>query len=353
MKGIIQLANKKQYTGLWHGDVTHCKGEIIFYTGMGNFLEFMTDPETKGKIVVATYPGVLHSHFDPAKFESEDLQLSALITQQEILVHSDVEESWLSFFNERGIPIMSSMDTRTIIKELLKDGEMSAELTAEDHKLDSQADCQKTKSEEKPIVLNANEKNNLVVLNFGIKKSLLNWLKSFHCKLTILPAGTTASAITEIAPDGVIFSGGSGHPGEYQQYFEDYAKVAKSYPTMAFGLGHQILALAFGGNIEKMKWGHRGCKHAIYHTSSKQVYLTNQNHGYHISLQDLEETGFKPSFLSVQDGDVEGLIHQDFPITTYQFHPDGTNYKLESFIKTAYFKQLEQSKGEKLYAEAK
>ncbi len=353
MKGIIQLANNKQYTGQWHGDVTHCKGQVIFYTGMGNFLEFMTDPETKGKIVVATYPGILDSHFDPSKFESDDLQLTALIIQQELFVQSEREKNWLAFFKEKGIPIMSGMDTRTIIKQLLKDGEISAKMTADHHKLEPKFDDQKSTSHEKTKVLNPTGKTNLVVLNFGIKKSLLAWLKGFHCKLTILSAETSASTIAELKPDGVIFSGGSGHPADYQQYFEDYAKVAKSYPTIAFGLGHQILALAFGANVEKMKWGHRGFKQATYHTSTQQVYLTNQNHGYHISLQNLEETGFKPSFLSVQDDDIEGLIHKDFPIATYQFHPDGTNFKLESLIKDAYFQQLEQSKGEKLYAEAK
>ncbi|MBO0992997.1 carbamoyl phosphate synthase small subunit [Bacillus sp. SD088] len=353
MKGVIQLANHKQYTGQWHGDVSHCKGEVIFYTGMGNFLEFMTDPETKGKIVVATYPGVLHSHFDPAKFESDDLQLTALIIQQEIFGLSEAENNWLAFFNEKGIPIMSGMDTRTIIKQLLKDGEMAAEMTADHYHVASALDDQKSIIHEKTKVLNPTGKTNLVVLNFGIKKSLLNWLKGFHCKLTILSAETSASTIAELKPDGVILSGGCGDPADYQAYFEDYAKIAESYPTLAFGLGHQILALAFGASVEKMKWGHRGFKQAILHTSSQQVYLTNQNHGHHISLQNLEKTGLTPSFLSVQDGDIEGLMHKDLPITTYQFHPDGTNFKLESLIKNAYFQQLEQSKGEKLYAEAK
>ncbi|MCJ7841263.1 carbamoyl phosphate synthase small subunit [Lederbergia sp. NSJ-179] len=353
MEGIIQLANGKQYTGQWHGDVTYCIGEVIFYTGMGNFLEFVTDPETKGKIVIATYPGILHSRFDPTKFESDDLQLTALIIQQEMLVYSEAENNWLSFFNENGIPIMSGMDTRTIIKQLLKDGEMKAEMTAGHHSTNPSFGNQKRENPEKIKVLHPTGNTHLVILDFGIKKSLLNWLQGYHCKLTIVPGEITASEITELKPDGLVFSGGNGHPAHFQKYFEEYAKMTKLYPTIGFGLGHQIIALSFGAGIEKMKWGHRGFKQATFHTFTKQVYLTNQNHGYHISVKNLDKTGFKPSFLSVQDGDIEGLIHQEYPIATYQFHPDGSNFKLESWIKNAYFQQLEQSKGEKLYAEAK
>ncbi|WP_062104963.1 carbamoyl phosphate synthase small subunit [Bacillus niameyensis] len=350
MEGILKFANGKRYTGHWHGDIGEYTGDVIFYTGMGNFLEFMTDPAIKGKIVIVTYPGVLHSSFDLSNFESEDLQLAALVTQQELLKTSITTQKWMSLFKEQSIPVLTGTDTRAMVKDLLNNGEMSATIYA-DYEEVSKTIIKKTiLGRSGKEVINPNSEKHLVVLDFGIKKSLISWLRCLDYKLTIISGETNFSEINKLEPDGLVFSGGSGNPTVWNKYLKDYKELATKFPTIGFGLGHQILALSFGAKVDKMKWGHRNFRQPIIHIETKKIYSSNQNHGYSVSNKELELTGFKPSFLSIQDGSIEGLTHEKYPINTYQFHPDGRNLKLEALMKSAYFQQLEQSKGVKMYA---
>ncbi|MBS4221857.1 carbamoyl phosphate synthase small subunit [Lederbergia citrea] len=350
MEGTLKLANGSVYTGHWHGNINECSGELIFYTGMSNFLEFLTDPVVKDKIILATYPGVLNCQIDENKFESKDFQLAGLITQQEWINPANAESKLMTTFQKNNIPVLTGMDTRTIMKQLLKTGEMPACMSTNQLNYVNISD-KKNKSEHlQKQIINPTGKKHLVVIDFGVKNSLIRWLVQFNYKLTIVPGETTAASIRKINPDGLVFSGGSGNPLHWKSYFNEYSEVAKAYPTLGFGLGHQILASAFGANIAKMKWGHRCFKHPVIHHATKLVYMTNQNHGYAIAKYGLKDSGFKPSFTAVQDGSIEGLIHENYPITTYQFHPDGKNTKLELLINDSFSHQLQQYKGENIYA---
>jgi len=198
--------------------------------------------------------------------------------------------------------------------------------------------------------INPRGKTHITLIDFSVKNSLINWLVESDYKITIVPARTSAADIKALNPDGLVFSGGTGNPSSWKKYFPEYMEIAKEYPTMAFGLGHQILAEAFGAHIAKMKWGHRSFKHPIMHLESNEVYMSNQNHGYSVMEEGLEEAGYNISFQSIQDRSIEGLTHKKYPIATYQFHPDGKNPKLESIIKNAFSYQLKQAKGENIYA---
>ncbi|MBS4217614.1 carbamoyl phosphate synthase small subunit [Bacillus sp. FJAT-49711] len=351
MEGMIKLANGVTYTGHWHGEKTECHGEMIFYTGMGNFIEFISDPAIKGKIVLATYPSILNSFMDKEKLESEDIQLAGLVIQQEYGEASLSVEKWLSVFKEKYIPVMTGMDTRSIIKQLLKEGETFVSMRANEVIITNQAKSRKLMMSS-PVhkTVNSNGKTHIVVMDFALKNSLIKWLLESGYKITIVPAQTTAADIKKINPDGVVFSGGTGNPSNWKAFFPEYLKIAKEYPTIGFGLGHQILAKAFGVHIKKMKWGHRSFKHPIMHMETNEVYMSNQNHGYEVSEDGLESAGFNISFQSIQDRSIEGLSHNNYPIATYQFHPDGKNQKLETIIKYAFSTQLKQAKGENIYA---
>jgi len=350
MEGIINLSNGVSYTGHWHGEKTECSGEMIFYTGMGNLLEFISDPAVKGKIVLATYPNILNSYIDQEKLESDDIQISGLVIQQEYGEFSGSIKKWLTVFKEKCIPVMTGMDTRSIIKQLLKVGEAPVSMKANEGDLISSAKKVKELSTSTYKTINSNGKTHVVLIDFFVKKSLIKWLIQSDYKITIVPAEVTAEKVKALKPDGIVFSGGTGNPSSYKNCFQEYRKIAEEFPTMAFGLGHQILAEAFGANVEKMKWGHRSFKHPIVHVESKEVYMSNQNHCYSVLEEGLEATGFNITYQSIQDKSIEGLSHKIFPITTYQFHPDGKNPKLEKIIKRAFSNQVKQAKGVNIYA---
>ncbi|MCR2822880.1 carbamoyl phosphate synthase small subunit [Lederbergia panacisoli] len=350
MEGMIKLANGVTYTGHWHGEKTECSGEMIFYTGMGNFIEFISDPAIKGKIVLATYPSILNSFMDKEKLESEDIQLAGLVIQQEYGEASLSIRKWLNIFKEKYIPVMTGMDTRSIIKQLLKEGETLVSMRAKEVDITSKSKKHTSMSSPGYKTFNPNGKTHIALIDFAVKNSLIKWLLESDYKITIVPNSTNAANIIKLNPDGVVFSGGTGNPSNWKLFFPQYREIAKEYPTIGFGLGHQIIAEAFGANIKKMKWGHRSFKHPIMHVETNEVYMSNQNHGYEVLEEGLESAGFEISFQSIQDQSIEGLSHNNYSIATYQFHPDGKNQKLEMLIKHAFSNQLKQSKGENIYA---
>lgn len=352
MEGTLSLANGKEYTGHWHGNVNTCYGEIIFFTGMTHFIEFLTDPSVKGKIIVATYPGVLHTPIDADTFKNADLQLAGLITQQETIIPVSTHHSLMELLQANNIPVMTGMDTRSIMKQVTKSGEMPAMMkSTQSTKTSVQINQQ---SSNKEMKLNDHiEHKHIVVLDFGLRNSSIKWLQTLDYKITIVSAKSNLQVIQSLRPDGIIFSGGSGNPNDWNQYFEQYKKMASSYPTIGFGLGHQILAICFGASVEKMKWGHRSFRQPIIDIKTKLVYMSNQNHGYAVTHSSLKGTGLKPSFIAVQDDSIEGLVHEKYPIATYQFHLDGKNEQLETLILQLFSQQLMDNKGERLYAQAK
>lgn len=349
MHGSLKLANGDIFSGDWHGEQQESVGELIHYTGMGNFLEFLTDPAIKGKIVLSTYPGIFNCSIDEEKFESDHIQAAGIITQQIIKADHLKKQSIGGLCLEQHIPVMSGMDTRAIMKRLQKGGEMPAYMAPKsDLKIVASNPIQKQTKKSKTF--NSTGSKHVLILDFGLKQSLLSWLKSANIKATIVSPFISKEEVASMAPDGIIFSGGPGNPTSWKDQFPVFNKLAKAYPTIGFGLGHQILAAAFGAGIEKLKRGHRSFKQPIIHPETSQVFLSNQNHGYVVDEQSLKNTGFTVSYQSVHDGTVEGLEHGSYPITTYQFHPDGKNMKLESFMLNAYVHQLNQQKGEKIYA---
>ncbi|MCM3109690.1 carbamoyl phosphate synthase small subunit [Lederbergia lenta] len=350
MQGSLKLATGEIFNGDWYGEINESYGEVIHYTGMGNFLEFLTDPAVKGKIVLSTYPGILNSSTDTNKFESDHIQAVGVITQQTLPLNNIDNHTIAGLCMQQNIPVLTNTDTRAIMKRLRAGGEMPAKMVANEQ-LKVVDPTPST-----PIAVNTNKKMNqsgskhMVIIDFGVKKSLINWLIAENYKLTIVAPEMPANEIVALDPDGVIFSGGPGNPEVWKQNHSEYRKIAEKYPTIGFGLGHQILASTFGATVEKLARGHRSFKQPIIHTATNQVFLSVQNHGYAVDEQSLKDTGFSISFKSIQDGTVDGLVHDQYQIVTYQFHPNGKNVKLETMMLHSFFHQLDQQKGVKLYA---
>ncbi|MEK3886475.1 carbamoyl phosphate synthase small subunit [Bacillus sp. FSL K6-3431] len=353
MQGSLKLANGDIFNGDWHGEIHECYGEVIHYTGMGNFLEFLTDPAVKEKIVLSTYPGILNGSIDANKFESDYIQAAGVITQQILPLNHQDKKSIAGLCIQQGVPFMANMDTRAIMKRLRTGGEMPAQMVTQDELKVVVSNVSKVKSESTHKKMNHSGNKHIVIIDFGMKKSLINWLTAENFKLTIVAPNIMVEELSALNPDGIVFSGGPGNPDLWMQFYQEYKKIAEKHPTIGFGLGHQIIASSFGATIKKLTRGHRSFKQPIIHTVTNKVFLSIQNHGFSVEEQSLKETGFSILYKSVQDGSVDGLIHDQYPITTYQFHPDGKNTELESMILDSFFHQLNEQKGVTLYAEAK
>lgn len=351
MEGSLILANGEKFTGQWQGKQKDHIGELIYFTGMARFQEFITDPANKGKIVIATFPGVLNSNLDHSKFESDQIQIGGLITQQDASMPIDVKGiNVLDLFFEQNIPVLTGMDTRALIKRVKKEGEMPAIISSKHavNRLSAHMEDIYADSGTEHITPNGNK--HIVIINFGYKKSLIQSLCQSGHKVTAVSGRIDISSVHSLKPDGIIFSGGPGNPLEWQKFFPDYKKLAMKYPTMGLGLGHQILALAFGANIEKMPAGHRNFKEAVIHTGSQKVFMSNQNHGYTVNEKDLKQHGFLVTFKNIHDGTVEGLVHEQYLVVTYQFHPEQIHNPLNELIFDHFFKTVNESKGASVYA---
>ncbi|WP_164525580.1 carbamoyl phosphate synthase small subunit [Siminovitchia acidinfaciens] len=351
MEGSLILANGEIFTGKWHGRQKDHIGELIFFTGMGRFQEFITDPANQGKIVIATFPGILNSDLDHSKSESDKIQIGGLISQQDVsLPMNSNGKSVLDIFSAQNIPILSGMDTRALIKRVKTDGEMPAVISSghKANRLDGHTEAVVAMSGTEYVVQNGNK--HIVIINFGYKKSLIQAVSKFGNKVTVVSNHIDMNLMNSLQPDGLIFSGGAGDPMQWHKFFPQYKQLAMKYPTIGLGLGHQILALSFGATVEKMPTGHRNFKEAVIHTESKKVFMSSQNHGYAVNEKDLIKRGLRVSFKNVHDGTVEGLEHEQYPLATYQFHPEQINNPLNELIFNNFFQTVNESKGARIYA---
>lgn len=351
MKGSLILANGEKFTGQWQGKPKDHIGELIYFTGMARFQEFITDPANKGKIVIATFPGVLNSDLDQSMFESDKIQIGGLITQQDASMPIDVKGiNVLDIFYKQNVPVLTGMDTRALVKRVKKEGEMPAIISSEHtaNRISAHTEDLQGDSGTEYIIPNGNK--HIVIINFSYKKSLIQVLSKFGNKATVVSSNTDISSVNALKPDGIIFSGGPGNPLQWQKCFPEYKKLAMKYPTIGLGLGHQILALAFGANIEKMPTGHRNFKEPVIQPGSNKVFMSSQNHGFTVAEKNLKQNGLRVSFKNVHDGTVEGLVHEQYPVATYQFHPEQMNNPLNELIFNNFFRTVNESKGARVYA---
>ena len=170
------------------------------------------------------------------------------------------------------------------------------------------------------IAANGVEKNHVAVMDFGVKKAILQGLTSRGCRVTVVPAGTSAEKILELKPDGILLSGGPGDPSENESYIATVRQLFGKLPIFGVGLGHQILALAAGGKTAKMKFGHRGGNQPCRYSDGSRTYITSQNHGYVVLANTV--SGAVETFTNVNDGTCEGLDYPDARAFSVQFDPE-------------------------------
>jgi carbamoyl-phosphate synthase small subunit len=347
---ILALADGTIFRGVSIGSVGHTTGEVVFNTSMTGYQEILTDPSYSSQIVTLTYPHIGNTGVNAEDVESNKIHAAGLIIKDLPLLVSNFrsEQSLSDYLKSQGIVAIAGIDTRKLTRILREKGAQGgailvgadAEKAIELAKtfpglagMDLAKVVSATKSYEwtqTEWVLGSgygvlsNPKFHVVAFDFGVKQNILRMLAQRGCKVTVLPAQSTAADVLALTPDGVFLSNGPGDP-EPCDYAIAAAKelIEIGVPTFGICLGHQIMALASGAKTLKMKFGHHGANHPVQDLDSKQVLITSQNHGFAVDGATLPEN-CRVTHVSLFDGSLQGFERTDKPAFCFQGHPEAS-----------------------------
>ena len=231
------------------------------------------------------------------------------------------------------IPGIQGIDTRELVKKLRVHGTLRGKIADSKENAEKIAAELKIKNVTQGVISRVSTKSpypvpgskrNIVVIDFGIKHSILRELAERDCNCIVLPYTATAQEVLNLHPDGVLLSNGPGDPEEMVEATKMVREVEKHVPLMGICMGHQVFALANGAKTYKMKFGHRGFNHPVREIATGNIGFTSQNHGYAVSADSIDKDNLMITHVEVNDGTVEGLRHKKYPAFSVQFHPDAT-----------------------------
>ncbi len=341
MRAFLILEDGTVFTGTSIGSKREVISEIVFNTSMTGYLEVLTDPSYAGQSVVMTYPLIGNYGITP-DMESERPWVEGYIVRELSRMPSNFrcEGTIQDFLVKYDIPGISGIDTRALTKILREKGTMNGMITT-DENYDIEEILPKLKEyttgkvvdrvtcREKYIL--RGDGYRVALLDVGAKRSIARCLNERGCEVTVYPARTTAREILESEPDGIMLSNGPGDPKECDTIIDEVRRLYDSdVPVFAICLGHQLMALATGGDTHKLKYGHRGGNHPVRDLSTGRVYISAQNHGYVVDTEHLDPAVAVPAFENVNDGTNEGLRYIGKNVYTVQFHPEASPGPLDA-----------------------
>lgn len=304
-------------------------GELVFTTNVVGYVETLTDPAYCGQIVMQTFPTVGNYGIMEEDFEGKPL-LQGYVVKEYCARPSNFrcEYDLDTFLKNHDIPGLCGVDTRELTNRIREYGVMNAMITdtlPEDfteisgyviENAVAQATCAA------PAVYEAEgaPQAHVVLVDYGVKRSMIHSLTAMGCKVTVVPAGFSAEEILALAPDGIVLSGGPGDPASNPDCIEVIGRLAGKKPILAVGLGHQMLALAMGGKTQKLKYGHRGGNQPCRKADGSRTYITSQNVGYTVLAHTVP--GAIETFTNVNDRTCEGLAYPELRAISTQFYPE-------------------------------
>ena len=331
-KVYICLANGDILEGKTFGAKGEVLGELVFTTGMGGYIETLTDPSYYGQIVMQTFPLIGNYGFIEEDQESEKSAVSAYIVREYCKEPSNFRCGYTleKYLENNNIVGVYDVDTREITKTIREYGVMNAVITDDPDKVDMEklkayrvTDAVKSVSCTKPYMSASDEhKYNVVLIDYGTKKNIVRELNKRGCNVAVVPHNTKAQDILVLDPDGIMLSNGPGDPEENTEAISELAKLVGKKPIFAICLGHQLLALALGASTTKLKYGHRGVNQPVKNLETGRTFISSQNHGYAVVNESVENIGGKISYINANDGTCEGVDYPDKSAFSVQFHPE-------------------------------
>lgn len=355
MQAMLALEDGRVFRGKGFGARVERGGEVVFNTSLSGYQEIFTDPSYAGQIVVLTNPHIGNYGTTPADAESARPMIEGLVTRE----FSTTSSNWRStevadeYLERSGIPVISEVDTRAVVRHLRAHGVMRG-VIASGEGLEEAALVAKAKAVRKmdgtdlaSVVSTkvayewgageaknqtgdkllpgaaAGEERHVVAYDFGIKENILRMLTREGCRVTVVPARTPAAEVMEMKPDGVFFSNGPGDPEPLEYAIENVRELKGKAPLFGICLGHQIFGLALGGKTYKLKFGHHGGNHPIMNHATGKVEITAQNHNYNVDPASLPGDVDR-THTNLNDGTLAGLRSTTDPMFSVQYHPEAS-----------------------------
>ena len=367
---ILALADGTVFHGKGIGAVGSSTGEVVFNTSMSGYQEILTDPSYCRQIVTLTYPHIGNTGVNREDCEADRIHAAGLVIRDLPLLASNFrsEQTLDAYLRDAGIVAIADIDTRQLTRILREKGAQSGTLVTvgADGVLDVEAalararafpglagmDLAKVVSATaaypwtegewqlgKGYVTQEATRFHVVAYDFGVKRNILRMLAERGCRLTVVPAQTSAAEVLALNPDGVFLSNGPGDPEPCDYAIAAIREfLAKGIPTFGICLGHQLMALASGAKTVKMKFGHHGANHPVKDVDTGQVLITSQNHGFAVDVASLP-ANVRVTHVSLFDGSLQGFARTDVPAFCFQGHPEASpgphdvSYLFDRFIR--------------------
>ncbi|KHE71206.1 carbamoyl phosphate synthase small subunit [Halobacillus sp. BBL2006] len=334
MKQLV-LEDGTVFKGEGFGSDRETIGEVVFNTGMTGYQEVISDPSYCGQLVTFTYPLVGNYGINRDDFETVNPAILGVVVKEHCEYPSNFrnEETLDAFLKAKEIPGISGIDTRKLTKIIREYGTMKAMITSVDRSVDEvlriledtplATDQVKQVSTVKPYVV-PGRGYRIVLIDFGMKHGILREFTKRNCHVTVVPYNTSAEEIERLKPDGVMLSNGPGDPKSVPEAIQTIRQLIGVIPVFGICLGHQLIALASGGDTSKMKFGHRGANQPVKDLRTGRTYITSQNHGYAVDQGSIGSTNLQLTQVSLNDETVEGLEHERHPVFSVQYHPESS-----------------------------
>jgi len=369
MQAILALEDGRIFRGRGFGAKAECYGEVVFNTSITGYQEIFTDPSYAGQIVVLTNPEIGNYGTNSDDNEATRPYIEGLVVRE----FSKVSSSWRSqevaeqYLERFKIPVLAEIDTRALVRHMRDHGVMRgiiSSLEADPEKLIAKArsipkmdgtDLAKvvttkqryvwemgTRSHEPTEVVGVKDEPpwlHVVAYDYGIKHNILRMLRAEGCKVTVVPAETSAEDVVTLKPDGVFLSNGPGDPEPCTYAHENIRRLMGKTPIFGICLGHQLIGLALSGKTYKLKFGHHGGNHPVKQLKSSRVEITAHNHNYAVDPDSLPASDVEFTHIDLNDNTLEGLRHRNLPLFCVQYHPEASpgphdsHYLFKDFVK--------------------
>lgn len=347
---MLILEDGSAFKGIAVGARGVALGEVVFNTSMTGYQEILTDPSYASQIITLTYPHIGNTGINTADHESRGIFAAGLVIRDlpYLLSNWRAEQSLDEYAQSNSVVGIAEIDTRRLTRLLRSKGAMRGCIVSDGSLDEAQArtaaeslpslagqdlakdvTTEKTYTWTKPVWCPPNAQLpvpendfHVVVVDFGVKHSILRHLATRGCRVTVMPATTPADEIIALSPDGVLLSNGPGDPEPCDYAIKAIKQLLElDIPLMGICLGFQLLALACGAKTMKMKFGHHGANHPVQRLEDGVVMITSQNHGFCVDEKTLPDS-LKVTYRSLFDGTLQGIAHQTKPVMGFQGHPE-------------------------------